>query len=206
MADADAHMDSNAGRLEFQSFAEFSQSSVHYRRQLFEYNDVADGEDWKKPEHLPILPAFYSYNATAARLTRGLMGMQYFFGNRTDDRHIVCFSSPQLAATWSRRIMHDDYGIAIPAHKMADCLEGAIELLKSMKPDNGLRTFMYLRFINKEHGLLSVAHDNAQMWIGVQDFAYYHQASARNSISLRGDGCVGDVRGMSRFRSSLPIW
>ena len=58
---------------------------------------------------------------------------------------------------------------------MADCIEGAIELLESHHPDTGLRAPAFFRFGGQETGLLSVSNDQPRMRVTLDDFVCYNQ-------------------------------
>lgn len=140
-----------------------------------EGRDIADGVSWEDPTPLPPNLAIAAANSTPLFVGSSINSFATRVGNDTLETHRAAINFPIEDAEVFRVILHDDYGVAIPVDKMADCLEGAISLLKSQAPDTGLRTWLNIRFVGQETGLLSAASDEPRLWVSGPDYVYYNQ-------------------------------
>ena len=126
---------------------------------------------------------FYNDPSNIERALEGSKASLEATGSLIEETHRASFSTPMEFGPGTNFVLSDGYEVAVPASKMADCLEGMAQIL-SRGDDIGLFNDITLRFVGRESALLSVSHDEPQMWIGFQDFVYYNQQSCADRTFL----------------------
>lgn len=177
--DADCYHDINDLSEESQEFLEdllMDRINAPFNRTRAENGqDIADGVSWEVPTPLPANPIFLDPNNTASFIAANIESFSRFLGNATAETHRASVSWPIPDVMNIAVTLADDYEVSMPVDKMADCLEGAIAVIESQTPDNGLRGWLPIRLVGKETGLLSVSHDKPRLWVDMGDFLYYNQ-------------------------------
>ena len=137
--------------------------------------DIAEGVEWEVPTSLPINLALSNPNVTAAVENNTFQNIRREWKNATVETHEAIYASREVFAVQLDATLHDDYAVAVPVSKMADCIEGAKALRDSLDADDGFRATSLLRFVGKEDGFLSMSNAEPQLIIDVFDFVYYNQ-------------------------------
>lgn len=134
---------------------------------------VSFGVEWEVP--LPLEPNLdYQNPNISAAILAGLDQVYLaLLNNATIERHEA--SVLPVSFGDAQQPLHDAYEVAVPVDKMADCLQGLLDLIESLSPEDGLRTGVSLRFVGEETGLLSASHDKPHIWVTIVDFIYYNQ-------------------------------
>ena len=136
--------------------------------------EVADGVEWDMP--LPFPPNVSLQDSANTRAFVSAFGRDFivFVGNGTLEYHEASVVYPRLT-TENLQTLYDDYDVAVYVDRMADCLQGLMNLAASFFPENGLRISTSLRFGKKEDGLLSMSHDKPIVSFNIPDYIYYNQ-------------------------------
>ena len=137
--------------------------------------DIADGVRWEHPNRFPIDPILLDPRVAVASEASFASDTETLWNNATVETQEATFTvwpeyEDNLVST-----LGDLYSIAVPADKMADCIEGAMSILDNQLPDHGLRGPTLLRFVGKDDALLSSTHSKPNMRLDIFDFPYYHQ-------------------------------
>lgn len=111
--------------------------------------------------------------------------------NNTLEAHRSYISMPEdLLDSLVKGVPYDQYEIAIPVDRVADCFEGMLEVLydddvdgkneTKRAVDKGFRTAPLIRFVGKEDGLLSLTNDIPRVFINLEDYIFYNNGRQRN--------------------------
>ena len=136
---------------------------------------IAAGVQWTKPVSLQPDPRYADLRNLREFQEQSDLLTKQFFGNVTGETHQASLVYTEELASATQNLLQDVYEVAVHVDKMADCVQGLINLLQTMKPDNGLRSAPMFRFVGKEEGLLSASSDKPVLWIELADRVYYNQ-------------------------------
>jgi len=141
--------------------------------------DIADGVSWEVPEPFPPNPFFADVNNMPAFVAQ----IETIFSSPTNislETHLASLSNFMPDVEADRFMLRDGYEVSFPVENMAECIEGAIEVMESQLPDPGIRVHAFFRLVGQESGLLSVSNDQPRVWMSLDDFVYYNQGRQSN--------------------------
>ena len=116
---------------------------------------------------------------------------EMFLPNITTESHLVYPTFPEeLLSSLIQETLFDQYEVAVPVDRMADCFEGLMNLVydgdldgmdeERRAVDKGFRTAAPFRFVSIEDGLLSPTNDCPRAYLILEDYLYFNQGEMRN--------------------------
>ncbi|GMH42611.1 hypothetical protein BSKO_10530 [Bryopsis sp. KO-2023] len=152
---------------------------------------VADGVKWEEPGKKTANPIYGSQLSATPLFSSNVAALTSLLGNETVEAHLSYISMPEaLMPSLVRGTLYDQYEVAIPVDRMADCMEGLLDVVygddvlgedaKKRKLDKGFRTAPLIRFIGKEDAFLSATNDMPRMYMNLEDYLFYNKGRNRN--------------------------
>ena len=161
-------------------------------------SDIADGVDWTVPDPRPPNLNLSNPDLIASFVESSPALLLTLFGNVTGDTHEVELLTSAAGANEPGTT--DDYEVGVPLEKLAECMDGFLNLAEEVSAETFFRQSLFVRFAGRESGLLSASHDRAYVWFQFEDNVFY------NTECVIRSGTDSDAALLFRPRSSnLPL-
>lgn len=145
---------------------------------------------WDIPPPQPETAIYANPGLASVYMDISRSGVLSIANNATLESHESYLYQPAALSNNIRRVLYDQYEVAIPVSHMADCFKGLLDLVYQgdidglnetlRAQDKGLRTAPLIRLLGQEDGLLSYAGDIPRIFLNIEDYVFYNSGRHTN--------------------------